>query len=112
MKIRLLLALVGLATSFALPTFAQEKNAVAPEVRQQIEAVFTQFQEVYNKHDAAAMGELHAQNAVEVRSLARDCFRSGCHPEKVCIRLCIESWQDGQRARSGVRYRQGHLRDI
>jgi ketosteroid isomerase-like protein len=68
MKIRLLLALVGLATSFALPTFAQEKNAVAPEVRQQIEAVFTQFQEAYNKHDAAAMGELHAQNAVEVRS--------------------------------------------
>ena len=68
MKIRLLLALVGLATSFALPTFAQGKNALAPEVRQQIEAVFMQFQEAYNKHDAAAMGELHAQNAVEVRS--------------------------------------------
>jgi hypothetical protein len=32
MKIRLLLALVGLAIGFALPTFAQEKNAVAPEV--------------------------------------------------------------------------------
>ena len=40
---------------------AQEKNAVAPEVHQQIEAVFTQFQDAYNKHDAAAMGVLHTQ---------------------------------------------------
>ena len=26
--------------------------------------------------------------------------------------ICIESWQNGQRTRSGVRDRQGHLRDI
>jgi ketosteroid isomerase-like protein len=71
MKIRLMVGLVVLAMGFALPTFAQEKNAGAPEVRQQIEeieAVFTQFQEAYNKHDAAAMGALHTQDAVEVRS--------------------------------------------
>jgi ketosteroid isomerase-like protein len=68
MKIHLLLAVVGLAIDFALPTFAQEKNAIAPEVRQQIEAVFTQFQEAYNRHDAAAMGALHTQDALEVRS--------------------------------------------
>ena len=35
MKMRLLLALVGLAISFAVPTFAQEQNPVDPEVRQQ-----------------------------------------------------------------------------
>jgi uncharacterized protein (TIGR02246 family) len=68
MKIRCLLALVGLAISFALPTFAQEKNTVDPQVRQQIEAVFMKFQEAYNKHDAAAMAALHTQDAVEVRS--------------------------------------------
>jgi hypothetical protein len=34
MKIRLLVGLVVLAMGFALPAFAQEKNAVAPEVRQ------------------------------------------------------------------------------
>ena len=57
MKICLLVGLAVLAMGSVLPTFAQEKNAVAPEVRQQIEeieAVFTQFQEAYNKHDAAA----------------------------------------------------------
>jgi hypothetical protein len=59
MKIRSLFTLAGLAVSFAVPTIAQDKNAVAPEVRQQIEAVFTQFQEAYNKHDAAAMAALH-----------------------------------------------------
>ena len=68
MKIRFLLALVGVAIGFALPTFAEEKNTVAPRVYQQIEAVFTQFQEAFNKHDAAAMAALYTQDAVEVRS--------------------------------------------
>jgi hypothetical protein len=34
MKIPLVVALVGLAISFALPTSAQEKNTVDPQVRQ------------------------------------------------------------------------------
>jgi type II secretory pathway pseudopilin PulG len=38
MKIRLLLALVGVAIGLALPTFAQRTNTPDPEVRQQIEA--------------------------------------------------------------------------
>jgi ketosteroid isomerase-like protein len=68
MKIRFLPTLIGLAISFALPTFAQEQKTVDPEVRQQIEAVFMKFQEAYNKHDAATMAALHTQDAVEVRS--------------------------------------------
>jgi ketosteroid isomerase-like protein len=68
MKIRFVIALVGLAISFAFPSFAQEQKGVDPEVRKQIEAVFMQFQEAYNKHDAAAMAALHTQTAVEVRS--------------------------------------------
>jgi hypothetical protein len=39
MTIRLLLALVGLAISFAVRVVAQEYKTVDPEVRQQIEAV-------------------------------------------------------------------------
>ena len=35
MKIPLLLVLVGLAISFALPTFAQEQNSVDPQAVQQ-----------------------------------------------------------------------------
>ena len=66
MKIRLLVGLAALAMGSVLPTFAQEKNAVAPEVRQQIEAVLMKLGEAYNKHDAAAITALYTQNAVQV----------------------------------------------
>jgi uncharacterized protein (TIGR02246 family) len=66
MKIRLAVALVGLAISFALPTFAQQKDTVDPEVRQQIEAVRMKFDEAFKKHDAAALAALFTQDAVLV----------------------------------------------
>ena len=59
MKIRLRLALVGLAISFALPTFAQEQNTVDPEVRQQIEAISMTNVDAHNKHEAAAVVSLY-----------------------------------------------------
>jgi uncharacterized protein (TIGR02246 family) len=68
MKIRLLLARVGLAISFALPTFAQERNTVDPEVRQQIETLFTKFGEAFNKRDPDAMAALYTQEAVQLWS--------------------------------------------
>jgi len=43
MKMRLLPALAGLAIGFALPTFAQQKDTVDPEIRQQIEAAHMKF---------------------------------------------------------------------
>jgi ketosteroid isomerase-like protein len=66
MKMRSVVALVGLAISFALPSVAQDKNAVDPEVRQQIEEVLMKLDEAYNKHDAAAIGALFTQDAIEV----------------------------------------------
>jgi ketosteroid isomerase-like protein len=66
MKTCLLLALVGLAISFALPTFAQQKDAVDPEVRQQIEAVNMKLFEARNKGDAAAAAAFYEQDAVQV----------------------------------------------
>src|ERR1700738_1285046 len=69
MKMRLLPALVGLAIGFVVPALAQEQNTVDPEVRQQIEAALTKFDEAYNKNDAAAPAApaaLFAQDAVEV----------------------------------------------
>jgi uncharacterized protein (TIGR02246 family) len=68
MKIRLMLALAGLAISFALPAFAQEQNTVDPEVRQQIEAVIVRYDEAFNRHDAAAIAALYTQDAVEMNS--------------------------------------------
>jgi ketosteroid isomerase-like protein len=66
MKIRLLLGLAGFAIGFAMPAFAQEKDTVDPEVRQQIEAVRIKFDEAFKKHDAAALAALFTQDAVEV----------------------------------------------
>ncbi|MGB9277274.1 MAG: nuclear transport factor 2 family protein [Terrimicrobiaceae bacterium] len=68
MKIKLLLALTGLAFGFALPILAQEQRAIDPQDRQQIEALFMKFQEAHNKRDAAAIAALHTQDAIEVRS--------------------------------------------
>jgi uncharacterized protein (TIGR02246 family) len=66
MKTRLIGALVGLAISFALPIFAQEQTTVDPEVRQQLEAVITQFVEALNKHDAAAAAALYTEDAIRM----------------------------------------------
>ena len=66
MKIRLVVALVGLAIGFVVPALAQEQNTVDPEVRQQIEAVHTKFVEAQNKGDAAALAALFTQDAVQV----------------------------------------------
>jgi uncharacterized protein (TIGR02246 family) len=75
MKISLLLTLVGLAISFAPPIFAQEKEEIkpfpfspipaGPQLVQQIEAINQQFDEAFNKHDAAAVGALYTSNAVQ-----------------------------------------------
>ena len=64
MRIRSAVALLGLTISFALPTSAQEKGAVDPETRQEIEAVAKQSTEAYNKHDAAALAAIYTQDAV------------------------------------------------
>jgi uncharacterized protein (TIGR02246 family) len=66
MKTRSVIALVGLAISFALPIFAQEQSAVDPKTRQEIEAVLMQIGEAYNKHDAAAVAALYTHDAVRV----------------------------------------------
>jgi predicted lipid-binding transport protein (Tim44 family) len=70
MKIRLLLAVAGLAFGFVFPILAQEQRAVDPKDRQQIEAVFMKLQEAYNKRDVAAIKALYTWDAVEVRSWA------------------------------------------
>jgi ketosteroid isomerase-like protein len=64
MKIRLLLALVGLAISFALPIFAQQKDTVDPQIAQQIRVLAMKYDEAINMHDAAAVAALYTQDAV------------------------------------------------
>jgi hypothetical protein len=64
MKIRLLVALAGLAISFALPTFAQQKDTVDPKIDQQIRALAMKYVEAFNRNDAAALAALYSEDAV------------------------------------------------
>jgi uncharacterized protein (TIGR02246 family) len=66
MKIRLVVALAGLAIGFILPTFAQQKDTVDPKIVEQLREEDKNFEEPYNKHDAAAIAALFTDDAVLV----------------------------------------------
>jgi uncharacterized protein (TIGR02246 family) len=66
MKIRLLLALAGLAISFALPTFAQQKDTADPQLRDALAAYNKKEDEGWNNNDAVALAALYTEDAVLV----------------------------------------------
>ena len=66
MKTHVLGALAALTIGFAVPSIAQDKNTVDPEVRQQIEGMVTKMIEAHTKHDAAAMVALFTLDAIQV----------------------------------------------
>jgi hypothetical protein len=66
MKIPLVVALVGLAISFALPTFAQQPNSPSPQLREALAAYDKKEDEAFNNNDAAALAALCTEDAVEV----------------------------------------------
>jgi ketosteroid isomerase-like protein len=66
MKIRLLHTLAALAISFALPTFAQQKDTVDPKRAQQIRALEMKWNEVFNRSESGALAALYTEDAVRV----------------------------------------------
>ncbi len=78
MKVRYLLTLTGLAISFALPTFAQQKDAVDSRIAQQRDlhgdakaldefgGLATKQNEAFNNKDAGAVAELFTEDGVLV----------------------------------------------
>ena len=66
MKIRSAVALIGLAISFALPTFGQQNNAPDSQIVQQLHAIGKKSDEAFLKGDAAALAALYTEDAVEV----------------------------------------------
>ena len=66
MKKRLVVPLVGLAISFALPTFAQQTNEPDPQLRQKLAGVIAKHADAMNKNDAAAAAACFMQDAVYV----------------------------------------------
>jgi uncharacterized protein (TIGR02246 family) len=66
MKIRSVVALIGMAISFAVQTFAQEKDAVDPQTLQQLDAKSKKYDEAVNNNDAAAVAALFTEDAIFV----------------------------------------------
>jgi len=67
MKIRLPLALVGLAISFALPAFAQQIETADPQLRQDLLALAKKVDDAWNNNDAAAVAALLSQTCQQMR---------------------------------------------
>ena len=66
MKIRSLLALVGLAISFALPTIAQQTNTPDPQLRERLITRIKAHTDALDKNDAAAVAANFTEDAVNV----------------------------------------------
>ena len=66
MKRRLVVSLVGLAISFALPTYARQKDVADPQTTQKILALGKAFDEAHSENDAAAVAALFTRDAVLV----------------------------------------------
>ena len=64
MKKRLVVPLVGLAISFALPTYAQQKDLADPQTTQKILENTKAALEAHNNGDAAAFAAGYARDAV------------------------------------------------
>ena len=66
MNIRLVVALVGLAISFALPAFAQQTNTPDPALRQTLIAAIKKHTDALDKNDAAAVAANFTDNGILV----------------------------------------------
>ena len=64
MKIHLVVALIGLAISFALTAFAQQTNTPDPQQRQELLALIKKFDEAISNNDASALAALFTKDAV------------------------------------------------
>jgi uncharacterized protein (TIGR02246 family) len=66
MKIRLLFALIGLAMSFALPTFAQQAKTPDPQLREKLIAAIKKHTDALDKNDAAAVAANFTEDGILV----------------------------------------------
>jgi hypothetical protein len=64
MKIRCLLAIVGLAIGFVVPAFAQQKDTADPEITQKICAISKGYDEAANNNNAPESPRFFTEDAV------------------------------------------------
>jgi len=91
MKIRLVVALVGLAIGLTVPALAQQKDTVDPQTAQQIRALRIKFDEAFNRNDAAAVAALYAEDGVWV-SLKNGAFHGRQAIEKAYAKYEFGPW--------------------
>jgi ketosteroid isomerase-like protein len=90
MKIRLVVALVGLAISFALPIFAQQKGTADPQIIDQLNALSKKTNEAFNNGDAAALAATFTEDAVLVNDTGPVYGREAIEKYlQTCSRMCI-----------------------
>jgi uncharacterized protein (TIGR02246 family) len=122
MKMRLLLTLAGLAISFALPTFAQQKDAVDQEPRQVADSLARKLDEAWNNNDAVAAAALYTEDGVHAsfyqtshgrqaieKSYAHDFQR--WHPSNHVIKVDRVTVA-GNGVRATGRWSESHVSDI
>ena len=91
MKKRLVVPLVGLAISFALPTYAQQKDLADPQTTQKLLALAKADEEAENNHDAAAKAALFTRDAVFLTPAGPIIGRQAIQ------KWYTEAWQSGMR---------------
>jgi uncharacterized protein (TIGR02246 family) len=64
MKTRFAVALIGLAIGLTVPALAQQKDAVDPQVAEQVRALAASYDEAFNRNDAATVAALYTEDAV------------------------------------------------
>jgi ketosteroid isomerase-like protein len=62
---------VGLAISFAVPGFAQQKETVDPQIIEQLAALGEKIREAWNNNDAAALAATYTEDAIVVHDTGR-----------------------------------------
>jgi hypothetical protein len=67
MKIRLIVALAGLAIGFAALALAKQKDTADPQIVEKLNALDKKFDEAINSNNAAAVAALFTEDAVLVR---------------------------------------------
>ena len=66
MKTRLILAVAGLAITFAVPTFGQQRNTPDPQLREAFATLLRKMDDGFVNSDAAALAALYTDDAVHV----------------------------------------------
>ena len=64
MKLPLVVSIVVSSICLTTPTFAQQKDAVDPQLAEQVRALAAKYDEAFNKNDAVAVAALYTEDAV------------------------------------------------